>query len=131
MGTVQGAKWKFCGKPNQKVQLAQELGTPVEKRALHSQGVCNLCIGADYEQLSAGALTRQGWSYGVSLGNSVPYPNCITACTQNKYCAAVSYNTDLIPSQNPAAAPLQANTCTMLRQITQSNNNADWNTWIK
>jgi len=76
-------------------------------------------------------ITRAGWSWGVTVPDDSRYPECVQKCQMNSACMGVTYAANTVPSQNPAAPPIFANTCHQFTAITQQNSDQYWLTWLK
>lgn len=86
-------------------------------------------LGEALEETGQG-LTRPGWSWGLVLASNSQYPRCIEDCKSNPACVGATYAVNDVPSHDPAAPPLQANTCHLFSGITEKNENMQWQTWL-
>ena len=87
-------------------------------------------IGEGLEARAKLDSTRMGWSWGVTLASNSPYPVCVEECKQNPACVGASYAVEDVPSSNPAAPPMAANTCHQFSGITQKSSQPGYRTFL-
>jgi hypothetical protein len=126
---VAGAKWVIKCSRKARREEAHDALTKAKKR-LSKYDELHMQLGDSLEAHGQG-VTRPGWSWGVLLPSNSQYPACVQQCRSNDACVGVSYATAEVPSNDPAASSVSANTCHQFQGITQNNDSRLSQTWLK